>query len=123
MNGISLIVDTNILIYLLEGDKRIPGLLQDKSIFISFISEIELLSSKNLTEKENLIIKNLISDSTIMDLNNYIKQESISLRRKYSLKIPDAIIAATSSFLNIPLITSDKDFKKIEELSIIYFEH
>lgn len=41
--------------------------------------------------------------------------------RKYSLKIPDAIVAATSINPGIPLVTSNKGFKKIQELPIDFY--
>ena len=37
------LVDTNILIYLLQGNRKIAELLSGKLIFISVITEIELL--------------------------------------------------------------------------------
>ena len=52
MNGNSLLVDTNIILYLLGGDKTIIPILENKNLFISFISELELLSYINLTNKE-----------------------------------------------------------------------
>jgi predicted nucleic acid-binding protein len=38
------------------------------------------------------------------------------------LKLPDSIIAASSIFLQIPLITADKEIKNVEGLNIIYYE-
>jgi predicted nucleic acid-binding protein len=40
---------------------------------------------------------------------------AIQLRKKYSLKIPDTIIVATSISIGIPLVTADKGFKQIAE--------
>jgi predicted nucleic acid-binding protein len=36
--------------------------------------------------------------------------------------LPDGIIAATSLFLNVPLITADKNFKKIKNLDITLYQ-
>jgi predicted nucleic acid-binding protein len=44
------------------------------------------------------------------------------LKKKYSIKLPDAIIAATAIWYKIPLITADKGFEKIEELELILLE-
>ena len=44
------------------------------------------------------------------------------IRRNYSLKLPDSIILATSLWLNMPLVTADKDFKKVEIADLIFFE-
>jgi hypothetical protein len=45
MNGISFLVDTNVFIYLVEGQLEYPQLLSELWAF-SFITEIELLSKK-----------------------------------------------------------------------------
>jgi predicted nucleic acid-binding protein len=107
MNGNSFIADTNILLYLLKGDNTLKLLLDQKKIFISFITEIELLSFKKLAATETRIIRNLLSDCTIINIPPKIKEKAIELRQKYSLKIPDAIVASTASYLGFPLITSD----------------
>lgn len=122
MNGSSLLADTNVIIYLLNGDEKFVESLENKNIYLSFITEIELLSRRNLNVKELTTIQKLIENSYILDLNNQIKTETIRFRKKYNLKIPDAIIAATSYYHNVPLITSDQDFTKLQELDIIYYE-
>ncbi|WP_416377625.1 PIN domain-containing protein [Algoriphagus persicinus] len=38
------------------------------------------------------------------------------------MKLPDAIIAATAFYLNIPLMTSDKRLSTLKELNILLFE-
>lgn len=48
-----------------------------------------------------------------------IKQIVKEIKRKYKIKLPDAIIAATSIYLDIPLVTFDVDFKNIEELKLV----
>lgn len=53
-------------------------------------------------------------------MNYKIKEKSIDIRNNHKLKIPDAIIAATSIVYNIPLITSDKDFEKVKELDLVF---
>jgi predicted nucleic acid-binding protein len=58
----------------------------------------------------------------IIDVNPVIKDYTIRLRQEYSLKLPDCIIAATSLYLNSPVITADTDFKKVEELNLILFQ-
>ena|ERR1044072_8524793 len=122
MNGNSSVVDTNILIFLLNGDKNLLPLLEDSSISISVISEIELYCSKKLTLDDEDIIRRLILQTKVIELNPELKQEIIYFRKKYEIKLPDAFVAATASYLRLPLITSDKIFKKINELSIIYYE-
>lgn len=121
MNGNNFLVDMNIVIYLLSGDKTIADLLDRKRIYISFITEIELLTFQNLTVNEKQIVKNLLADCIVIGMNDGIKDKTISIRINKKLKIPDAIIAATSLYLKIPIITADEQFKKVSDLELIYY--
>lgn len=64
----------------------------------------------------------MLETCVIIDVNSMIKQETIIIRRNYGLKLPDCIVAATAIYLDLPLITSDKDFKKLKELNLMYYE-
>ncbi len=119
---IDFLADTNFLIYLQEGKEFVePFLIYDFAV--SFISEIELLGFKNLTKQDEIALKKLLNDSFIINFNEDIKQQTIRLKQKYSIKLPDAIIASTAIFYKIPLITSDKGFGKITEIELILLEN
>ena len=123
MCGNSVLADTNIILYLLSGETNVSDLLHGKQTYLSFITELELLSFRNLSGHEYQNVKDFISDCYIFDINQQIKKIVIELRQNYSLKLPDAIVAATASYLDIPLITSDKDFRKIKEINIVFLAH
>lgn len=112
------LADTNFLIYLLEGNESIKPFLS-YSYSISFISEIELLGFADLSLQEEKKIINLISDSYKIEWNDQIKKHTIFLRRKYKIKLPDAIIAATAIAFDLPFISFDADFTEIKELDFI----
>lgn len=57
MNGNSFLIDTNVVLYLLNGDARVATLLKDAYVYVSFITEMELLGFKNITAKEHKLIK------------------------------------------------------------------
>jgi predicted nucleic acid-binding protein len=122
MNGDSLFLDTNIILYLVSGDQTIVSLLDDKIIFISFVTELELLGYKKINENEEKYIKEFLKDITVIDINSEIKDLVVEFRKKYNLKLPDLIIAATSFFLKLPFVTSDKKFSDISELNLILYE-
>ncbi len=122
MNGNSLVVDSNILIYLIGGDKTAADYLENSNVYISFISEIELLSFQKLSEADEKLINKLLSNCIIIDVNEFIKKRAISIRKDINLKIPDALICATSLYLDLPLMTSDSQFKKVSELSLIFYD-
>ena len=118
MNGIDLIADTNALIYLLAGRKEVD-ILNGYSIGISVISELEMISRPNTTDVELSIIRSLIKSCTVIGIEEGIKEEFRRLRQNYSLKLPDAIIAATALHFGLPLVTADKRFSVIDELNLI----
>ena len=122
MNGNSILLDTNTVLYFLSGDETISDFIKQKKIFISIITEMELLSYSKITSKELKIISGFISEITVININNDIKETAIKIRRSSKLKLPDSIIAASSVFLQIPLITADKEIKNVEGLNIIYYE-
>lgn len=123
MSGKEILVDTNIILYLLNGSDTLEDFLQGKYIYLSFITELELVGYKNITTKEEKRIKDLLHDCSVIALNDLIKQEYIELRKKYHLKLADAIIAATALTLDYPIITADKQFKIIKELKLITYQH
>lgn len=79
---------------------------------------MELLSFSGITETEELGIKNLLSYCSKVTVSEDIKDTAISIRRKYRIKLPDAIVAASAIMNDIPLLTADKDFNKIKELNL-----
>jgi predicted nucleic acid-binding protein len=123
MNGDKLLLDTNIILSLLSGDSTLSDFLFDKELYISFITEMELLSYKQITVKEQKAIKQFIKELLIIDINAAIKIKAITLRKTSNIKLPDAIIAASSLWLNIPLITADKQLSKVKGVKIIYYKN
>ncbi|GGB15028.1 type II toxin-antitoxin system VapC family toxin [Mucilaginibacter rubeus] len=96
--------------------------MQGKQIYISFITELELIGFKNLSDRDEKQIHSLLSDCSIIQMNNKLKEQYVTIRKKYSLKLPDAIIAATAISFNLPFITSDKQFKTINKLKLVSYE-
>ncbi|MBN8577817.1 MAG: hypothetical protein J0L66_12800 [Cytophagales bacterium] len=54
--------------------------------------------------------------------NNKISLEAARLRKYKSIKVPDAIMAATSKVLSLPLIAADKVFSGIAGLDVIEYQ-
>ncbi len=122
MNGNRLLLDTNTVLYVLGGDETLASFLNGKELFISVISELELLSFKNITPKETKSISSFLNELRIENISEEIKKATIEIRRSSNLKLPDCIIAATSMVLNIPLITSDKQLGSVKGLDIVIYE-
>jgi predicted nucleic acid-binding protein len=122
MNGNNLLLDTNIVLYLLNGEETLIPLLEEKNLFLSFITQLELLSTRSIKPDDLLKIKEFISECTVIDITPGIKDFVIHIRQNYNIKLPDSIIMATSLWLNMPLITADHDFTKIDISDLIYFK-
>lgn len=122
MNGNKLFLDTNIILYLLNGDETLAELLNQKQLYISVITELELLAFKNITLKEEKVIEEFLTQCKIISINSKIKLETIRVRKLFNTKLPDSIIIATALYLDLPLITSDIEFRKIDELTLIHYE-
>ncbi|MDO5522774.1 MAG: type II toxin-antitoxin system VapC family toxin [Bacteroidia bacterium] len=118
MNGLSFVADTNFLINVHEGNPITKPFL-DTTPIISVISEIELLGWRNLSLGDKKKLAALLNDCIIMQLTPEIKNLAIEFKQQNVIKTPDAIIAATAKFLELPLVTSDKGFKKITDMQII----
>ena len=100
--------DTNILIYLLNN--RLAEKLPSGRYGYSVNTEIELLSFPALTTEDIEIISSYLSNITLINLTPAIKQKTISLRRNYRIKLPDAIIVASSIEAGATLLTNDIAF-------------
>lgn len=122
MSGNKFILDTNIIIFLLNGDDVLRSFFEDKLFYISVINELELLGFSGLTNAELEKLDFFLDECSIIELNAGIKNIVIELRRKYTIKLPDAIVAATAIFLNIPLISADKHFEKLTELTFVLYQ-
>ncbi len=121
MNGTKLLLDTNIALYFLGGDKILADLLDQREIYLSVITEMEMLGYPSISEAEKKRIKTFMLDCKVIDLNPAIKEHAIELRRQYNLKLPDAIIAATALDLYIPLVSADNIFTRISEINFVYY--
>jgi hypothetical protein len=122
MSGLKYLLDTNILIGLFTDNAEIITFLQRKNLIleecgISVISRIELLSYPQLSEKETNIILEKLAPIKPVPFDEKIEKETITLRKKLKLKIPDAIILATAITNNLELITLDKELLKKASLN------
>jgi predicted nucleic acid-binding protein len=92
------------------------------SIATSFVTEIELMGWYKIPESAKKSLRLLLHDCTIIDLTIEIKKLAIEIKQRNKIKLPDALIASTAIILQIPLVTADQDFKKINGLEIIWVD-
>ena len=121
MNGIDFLAVTNAILYLLSGNECMKPFLGSR-LAVSSITFMELLSYSMITEQEEQIIRAFLKGCELIQLNDDIMEQTIQLRKTYKIKLPDAIIAATAKEFNIPLITADTGFNKIDGLKLSKLE-
>ncbi|SMO45089.1 type II toxin-antitoxin system VapC family toxin [Gracilimonas mengyeensis] len=86
---------------------------------LSVITKIEVLGY-NAPPKHYSILSEFMNDSNILELSEEVVNHCIEIRKTYSIKLPDAIIAATALTHDLSLITRNmQDFEKIPELNIL----
>ena len=122
MNG-NVLIDTNVSLYLLQGNEKVADLLDGKRIFASFITEVEILGYSKITDEEEFKIKAFLNEITIVGWNEVTRDHAITLKRRYKIKTPDAIIAATSLYLKVPVLTANREFLRVsEEIDLMLYE-
>ena len=118
------IVDTNIIIYYLNGEAAAIDWLQShqEKLSISVITKIEVLSYP-FQKDEEFIIQQFLNQFELIHLSDEIIDVTIKLRRQRKIKTPDAIITATALISKMCICTRNiRDFKNIEVDYINPFE-
>lgn len=117
MNGNNFLVDTNFLVYLLNGASCVVPYLNN-NFFISEISEMEMLGVKDLSPDALKVRTQLIENCFIINFNSDIKEIAIRIKQKTPIKLPDAIVGATAMYMSLPLVTADKSFTRVSGLDL-----
>lgn len=121
MNG-NIVLDTNILLYFLEGDQNTFQFFEEYDPIISFVTELELLSAPELSSNHKLYIKELLNEVTVLKYSDEHRDDIVNTRAQKKLKLPDAIITSLAITLGLPLVTADKALRNIAGLDVIFFE-
>lgn len=121
MNGDKLLFDSNIIIYISKGTLGLKSFTRENDLpFLSVITYMEIMSYSFQSRKEKTFIENFSADSNLIHLESNIIERGIELRKKFKIKLPDAIIAATALVNNFKLVTRNTDdFKNIPNLKLL----
>lgn len=115
------LIDTNCIIdfangKLPEGAKAYLSSVLDNQPCISVINKIEVLGFSNPSQP----ILDVVDAVKVIGLTDEIVDETVNIRRRYKIKLPDAIIAATALHKNLVLVTRNvADFKMINGLDLV----
>lgn len=110
-----LLFDTDLVADFLKGDKRCTTFFEDyvfagllTSTISSYTAGELFLGTRDKREEQNLDLW-LSRVFDVLDMNYEILKEAGILKKKYKMRIGDAIIAATAIKERIPLLTLNPD--------------
>jgi predicted nucleic acid-binding protein len=86
--------------------------LEQNDCFVSVITKLETLGWADITPEDEKRISEFLSGLTVLPLDDAVEAETIQVRRKTTLKLPDAIIAATAIVIGAEVVSTDPHFRK-----------
>jgi predicted nucleic acid-binding protein len=119
--GKSFLIDTNVVIDFSHGifsekSKDFVASILNKEPIISAITQIELLGFSIVSPQ----IESFVRYTSIIGINDSVIENTIEIRKRCRIKLPDAIIAATALTNNLTLLTRNiADFKNVENLNVV----
>lgn len=120
-----LALDSNILIYFLQGEQTTVKQLRvwrenHEQFLVSAIVASEVLSLAKLSDQAIRRIEGLLSTMIIGTVDWPIARLAAYFRRTYKIELADAVIAATAFLREAPMVTRNvKDFSRIREVRVI----
>ena len=119
-----MVLDTNILIAYLKGEPEIVAALgqwrrEGRGLVVSSISFAEVLALPALSGSEIQVVTRFLRSFLCIPFDERLAEKAARLARLYRLKIPDAAIAATAADCAMPLVSRDRGFRKVKEVSLV----
>jgi predicted nucleic acid-binding protein len=114
--GSDIFLDTNVIVNIDKGYEPLLSFIDGyfPKLHTSYISQIEALAwPYNTDEGLKKLNHFFFHKVTVHPHDEFIQENTIELIRKYKLKLPDAVVAATAILYQFPLLTSDTGFKKV----------
>lgn len=123
--GPKILIDTNVAIGYIGNRLSLQSMDKLDQIFdgeyhLSVINKIELLGYPELDQNEEEKFNLLIDHSILHQIDNKVIEKTISIRKRYKIKLPDALIAATCLVNGLDILTlNTKDFENLADLRVI----
>lgn len=122
-----MLLDTNIIIYSTKPEGHmLTAWTVHPNAAVASVTWVEALGFKGLPANEERAIRELLSQVMTYPLDEEIIERAIHLRQQQTVsqqqtvKLGDAIIAATALEYGVPLVTrNERDFRRIAGLQII----
>ncbi len=125
MSGERYLLDTNAIVQLLAGNSEVADIVRKAfEVSTSIVCELEFLSFPRLSAHDAELFRAFSSRVPTYQVpanDSEFTDAVVRLRRTRTLKMPDAIIAATAMVHNSVLVSADAHFSAIEGLFVQSF--
>ncbi len=125
MSGERFLLDTNAIVALLQGNPAVLDRVRDAEwVGISIISHLEFLSFTGLTDDDRLCFRDFLQEVhriALQEDQRDLIDLIVAIRTRTSVKLPDAIIAATAITNRAKLVSADKSLRHIANLDLVLF--
>lgn len=103
-----------------EVTQQLGDALKTQRAFISVITRIEMLARKGHSDDSLHQTTALIRLLPELPMDEAVIEQTIRIRKTFSLKLPDAVIAATAWVHGLQLMTgNESDFKRVAGLNLL----
>jgi predicted nucleic acid-binding protein len=109
------VLDSNIVIYTLAG--RIAP-LPAADYAVSCITVIECLGFQGLSSGDVAALEEFFNTIRVIQTDAAIVEAAINLKRKYSVRTPDALILATAQAYGSDLLSNDLQLQRVVEVPV-----
>ena len=124
-----MLVDTDILIWYLRGDRKAAGFLRDcRPVTMSVVTYIELVQGMRNKEEHRALRRTIRRWGwRVLPLDESISSRAVAYVEKHflshALRLADALIAATAVGYDLTLATGNlKHYRVIDELTLRQFK-
>jgi len=119
-----MVLDTNILIAYLNDESIVIETIENwkrggRVLFISSITTAEVLALPSLRPVDGDRIRKFLGNFVSVPMDDDVAESAATIRRLYRLEIPDATIAATALINGVPLVTRDRQFRRVFGLILV----
>ena len=117
-------LDSNIVIDTLNHKLDLLAFLDnypDCEVYINLIVKIEVLAKTNMSENEEFEVRAFLNLFKWFEIDRNTSEIAIQIRRTRELRLPDALIAASSISLNATVLSNDphlRDYKRSDYKSM-----
>ncbi len=116
-----MLLDTNIIIYACKPEGlALSAWTSHPHAAVASVIWVEALGYRSIQSAEEMAIRGVLAQLMTYPLDDEVIQRAISLRQQKSMKLGDAIIAATALEYGVPLVTRNEgDFRHVPGLTLV----